>query len=142
MTLEFLRAEMIKSFKEGNKFRKETISDLIAAINKEAIDKKTKDNITEELVDAVILKEKKILQEMIDTCPPGRGEILSHYNIKMAVIKEFAPKILETREEISEFINEIIFNKPNITIKEIMPMLKGKVNMKLANQIVKEKLSC
>ena len=142
MTLEFLKVEMIKSFKEGNKFRKETISDLIAAINKEAIDKRTKDNITEDLVNAVILKEKKMLQEMIDTCPPERGGLLSCYNIKMAVIKEFAPKILETREEISEFINEIIFKKPNITIKEIMPMLKGKVNMKLANQIVKEKLSC
>ena len=33
-------------------------------------------DITEELVDKVILKEKKTVQEMIDTCPDNRKDLL------------------------------------------------------------------
>ena len=50
MTIEILQKEMIKALKEGNKFRKETISSLIAAVKKAAIDRGCRDNITEELV--------------------------------------------------------------------------------------------
>ena len=38
MTLEILQKEMISALKAGNKFRKETISTLIAQIKKAAID--------------------------------------------------------------------------------------------------------
>ena len=140
MTIEILQSEMIKAMKVGDKLRKEVLSNLIASIKREAIDKKMKDNISDELVDTTILKEKKIIQEQIDTCPAEREDLRKQYMLKLAIIGEYAPRLLETREEISEFINQIIFNKPNITMKEIMPMLKGKVDMKLANQIVREKL--
>ena len=68
MTLETLQKEMIAAMKNKDKVRKDVLSSLIGAIKKAAIDQKCKENITEKLVDEVILKEKKTVQEMIDTC--------------------------------------------------------------------------
>ena len=91
MTLEVLQNEMIAAMKEHNKIRKDTISSLIGAVKKAAIDKMCKDNITEELVNEVLLKEKKTMQEMIDTCPMERVATLEEYYTKMNIINEFVP---------------------------------------------------
>ena len=64
MTLEVLQKEMIAAMKAKDKIRKDTVSSLIGAVKKMAIDEKCKDNITEELVNRVILKEKKTMQDM------------------------------------------------------------------------------
>ena len=56
MTLEKLQAEMIAAMKSKNKLRKETISSMVQAVKKFSIDNMCKDNITEEQIDAVILK--------------------------------------------------------------------------------------
>ena len=50
MTLETLQKEMVKAMKEKEKVRKAVFSNLVAAVKKTAIDKKCKDNISEELV--------------------------------------------------------------------------------------------
>ena len=141
MTLEVLQKEMINAMKSKDKQRKETISALIGAIKKVAIDEKVRDNIPEELVDRVILKEKKTVQEMIDTCPSDRVDTLEEYRQRMSIIDEFAPKMM-TEDETREFINNAItmidvINKGNI-MKHISPQLKGKADMKLVNQIVTE----
>ena len=144
MTLEILNKEMIVAMKDRNKIRKETISSLISAIKKAAIDEKCKDNITEELVNKVILKEKKTVQEMIDTCPADRVETLEEYKSRMAIIEEFAPQMM-TEDETRQAINHLIAtvdgveygNKGSI-MKVVSPILKGKADMKLVNQIVTE----
>ena len=141
MTLEVLQKEMIASMKAKYKPRKETISSLIGAIKKVAIDEKVRDNVPEELVDRVILKEKKTVQEMIDTCPADREDTLNEYRLRMKIIEEFAPKMM-TEDETREFINNAItmidvINKGTI-MKYISPALKGKADMKLVNQIVTE----
>ena len=59
MTINQLQAEMIVCMKQGDRERKAVISDLIAQIKKAAIDKGCRDNITEEFVNAEILKAKK-----------------------------------------------------------------------------------
>lgn len=144
MTLEVLQQQMITAMKEHNKLRKDTISSLIGAVKKTAIDKMCKDNITEELVNEVLLKEKKTMQEMIDTCPADRVETLEEYNQKMAIIDEFVPKMM-TEDEVRQTINHLIAtvdgieygNKGSI-MKVASPVLKGKADMKLVNQIVTE----
>ena len=78
MTLEKLQTAMVAAMKEKNKTRKDAISSLISAVKKAAIDKMCKDNITESLVNDVILKEKKTIQEMIDTCPLDRKQLLQN----------------------------------------------------------------
>ena len=66
MTIEKLQSEMIAAMKSGDKERKTAISNYIAAIKKAAIDKGCRDNITEEFVNAELLKAKKQAQESID----------------------------------------------------------------------------
>ena len=149
MTLETLQSEMIKAMKTKDKSRKDTISSLIGAIKKTAIDKKCKDNITEELVNEVILKEKKTVQEMIDTCPKEREDLLYEYQIRMAIISEFAPKLVTDKDEIKRMIfaalpdsSEIEINKKNkgIIMKHVMPVMKGKADMKIVNEAINELL--
>ena len=104
MTLEILQNKMIEAMKCGDKFRKTTISGFIAQIKKAAIDKGCRDNITEELVDAELLKTKKITQEMIDTCPESRKDLLGEYYAQMDVVCEFAPSIIDDEVTIERII--------------------------------------
>ena len=68
MTLEQLQKEMIQAMKNGEKGRKQVLSSLVGAVKKAAIDKNCRNDITEELVNAVLLKEQKI-----------RGKGVVHY---------------------------------------------------------------
>ena len=140
MTLEKLQAEMIAAMKSKNKLRKETISSIIQAVKKFGIDNMCKDNITEEQINAVILKEKKTIQEMIDTCPEDREDLSRSYKSKMMIIDEFAPTLMTSKNEIQDFVNslDIELTKANRSI--IMKALKGKVDMKIANQVVSSML--
>lgn len=72
MTLEQLQQDKIQAMKNKQPIKKEVLSSAIGAIRNAAIAKQCKDNITEKLVDEVLLKEKKILQEQIDKCPAER----------------------------------------------------------------------
>lgn len=138
MKLETLQKEMVTAMKNGEKLKKNTLSDLIAAIKKAAIDKKVKDNIPEELVDEVILKEQKTFQEMIDTCPAERQDLKSDYLAKKNIIDVFAPSLLTEENDIKDFILNlnIEINKSNRGL--IMKELKGKVDMKVANKVLGE----
>lgn len=141
MTLEILNKEMIAAMKVHDKTRKETISAIISAVKKVAIDERCKDNITEELVNKVIFKEKKTMQEMIDTCPADRAETLKEYNLKMSIINEFAPQMMsenEIEQEIKQIlvVNNIDLTNKGLIMKIISPILKGKADMKIVNQVV------
>jgi uncharacterized protein YqeY len=136
MNLETLNKARINAMKNKDKLRKETISTLIDAVNKASIGPKGRIEITDELVDAAILKEKKTVQEMIDTCPASRAETLQEYKERLAIINEFAPQLITDAQEIENFIRslEIELTKANRGV--IMQALKGKVDMKEANKIV------
>ena len=142
MTLEVLQSAMIAAMKERNKSRKDAISSLIGAIKKTAIDKNCRDNITEELVNEVILKEKKTVQEMVDTCPAERTELIAEYQMRLDVINEFAPQIISDEGEIKTLIESILAtlgdeaNNKGVVMKTVMPQLKGKVDMKIANKVL------
>ena len=142
MTLEVLQSAMIVAMKERNKARKDAISSLIGAIKKVAIDKNCRENITEELVNEVILKEKKTVQEMIDTCPAERTDLLDEYKARFEVINEFAPKLISDESEVKAFIETILATlgddakNKGVVMKTVMPQLKGKVDMKVANKVL------
>lgn len=141
MTLEVLQKEMITAMKSKDKIRKDAISFLIGSIKKVAIDERCRDNITEELVNRVILKEKKMMQDMIDACPVERTELLNEYNQKMKVIEEFVPKMM-SEEEIRAKLNEIlgtgVAKNKGAIMKVASPAFKGKADMKVVNKIVTE----
>lgn len=140
MIMKKIEQDTVKALKEGNKLRREVLANLVASIKRTAIDEKVREDIPEELVNRTILKEKKVLQEMIDTCPHEREDLRNKYSLQMAIIDEYCPKVLEDPAKIAEFIDLLIIEHPGINMKTMMPMLKGKVDMKTASKIVKEKL--
>ena len=136
MTLEILQKEMIMAMKNKDKERKDTISSLVQAVKKFGIDNMCKDNITEEQVNTVILKEKKTIQEMIDTCPKDREDLFRDYKSKMMIIDEFAPVLMTSENEIQDFVNSLGIELIKANRGIIMKALKGKADMKIANQVV------
>lgn len=148
MTLEILQKEMISALKSGNKFRKDVLSTLVGAVKKAGIDNQCRDNIPESLVDTVLIKEQKTMQEMIDTCPAKRAETLATYNEKMKIIKEFAPQLLTDPVEIRASVEAILAEasiepvKKNkgLVMKTLMPKFKGKADMGVVNQVIGEVL--
>ena len=140
MTLETLQTAMIKAMKDKNKLRKDTLSTLVSAVKKTAIDKKCKDNITEVLVNEVILKEKNVVKEMIDTCPASRKDLLNEYEYKYAIICEFAPQIIADPKEIKAIIESLNLEITKANRGIFMKALKGKVDMKIANLVLEEML--
>ena len=133
---------MIAAMKAKEKARKDTISGLIAAVKKAAIDEGCRDDIPEAMVDAVILKELKTANEQIETCPADRTELLEEYKAKAEVITEFAPKQL-SEEEIKAVLTEkfadvIATKNKGMIMKSVMGELKGKADGKLINRIVAE----
>lgn len=144
MTLDKLQSEMVQALKSGNKFRKMVIADLVGSVKKAAIDKNCRDNITENLVDEVLLKCKKTAQEMIDTCPADRVNTLAEYKNQLEIINEFAPVLIVNEDVIRNMIqdalekNGIEPDKKNkgVVMKTIMPMFKGKADMSIVSKVV------
>ena len=105
MQFEKLQKDMIAAMKAKDKSRKDSISSLISAVKKVAIDEGVRDNITEDLVDRVILKEIKSVKEQIDSCPASRQDLLDEYTARYNVINEYAPEQL-SEDKIKEILNE------------------------------------
>ena len=140
MKLEVLQNEMVSALKTKDRFRKDTIADLIGGIQKATITANGRIGVTEELVNTVLLKEKKITQEMIDTCPESRVELLEAYKKRMAIVNEFAPSIMSDPVEIGNFIDSLGIEINKANRGKIMSALKGKCDMKIANEILSKRM--
>ena len=140
MQFETLKKDMIAAMKDRNKSRKDAISSVISAIKKVAIDEGQRDDITEELVDRVILKELKTVREQLDTCPADRVELKAEYQTRYDVINEYAPKLLdeaEVKRLLLEKFSDLVASKNKGEImKLVMKELKGKADGKVINQVV------
>lgn len=147
MTIEKLNEEMFEAMRKRDRVRKDTLSALLGAIKKAAIDKKCKDCIPEELITEVILKEQKTINEMIDTCPKDRENTLIEYKGRAKIIAEFAPKMMTEDDIKMELLMFCEFEGLDLTkanrakiMKGFMPGLKGRADGKLANKIITELL--
>lgn len=142
MQFETLQKAMIDAMKARDKERKDSISVLVSAAKKVAIDAGCREDIPEEMVDQAILKEIKSVKEQIDTCPAERADLKESYEKRYAVMQEFAPKMM-SEEEIKAFLLEkfadvIATKNKGLIMKNIMGELKGKADGKLINQVVAE----
>ena len=140
MQFEMLQKEMIAAMTAKDKIKKDAVSSLIAAIKRVAIDEGVRENIPEELVDRVILKEVKSLKEQVDTCPQERTDLLEEYTQKLQAVEAYAPKLMN-EEEIIAFLKancaDLIEQKnKGMIMRTAMGQLKGKADGKLINQIV------
>lgn len=140
MTIEVLQKDMIQAMKNRDKARKDSISALISAVKKVAIDEGCREDIKEELVDRVILKELKTVKEQIDSCPKDRTDLLEEYQARYDVMNEYAP-VQMSEEEVEAFIREnfaevLETKNKGMIMKSVMPKLKGKADGKVINGVV------
>ena len=142
MDIKVLQKDMIAAMKARDKARKESISALIQAVKKAGIDAGCRDDIPEEMVNKVILKELKTVKEQIDSCPADRTDLIEEYQARYDVIAKYAPKQMDAAEVkayLEEKFADVIATKNKGQImKTIMPELKGKADGKVINEVVTE----
>lgn len=144
---ETIKTDMTKALKEGNKERRAVLADIVAAIDKASIAGKTRVEITDQLTNEVLTKCKKTVQEMIDTCPDTEQYAArkAEYIANMAIVNEYAPKLIDDENEIFQLISEIMYNNnlrnapenKGAVMKTVMPALKAaNCDMKIAQTVL------
>ena len=112
-----LQKQMIAAMKAKDKVRKEAISSLVSAAKKVAIDEGCRDDISEEIVGRVILKEMKTVKEQIDGCPDSREDLKAEYQARYDIISEFAPQMMSA-EEVENYIKEKFGIEEGVKLKQ------------------------
>ena len=140
--IDEVRADMVKAMKAKDKDTKETLSMLLAALKNKAIDKRA--DLTQEEETQVILKEIKQTKETLDMTPADRTEIIEECNKRLAVLEQYAPKMMdeaEIKEVVASVLAEMGLDAPTAKdkgkiMKNLMPKVTGKADGKLVNEIV------
>ena len=148
MTLEKMLNAKVVAMKNGDMTTKNVLTNMIDACQKAAITNKGRVEITEQLVDETLIKYQKTIQEMIDSCPADRTELMEKYVAEMAVVKQYAPQLIVDPGEIAAIIPTIVptgtaFIKSNkgAIMKCVTSYFKGKADMKTVSQVVNDMLS-
>ena len=146
MTYNELQNAKVAAMKSGDKVRIKVLNDIIVLVQKEQTKGKTKVEATDDMVAQCATKAQKTLEEMVATCPDSGAyaERKADYLAQLAVVKEYAPQMITDAEEIKNLIldilgsNKIELVKKNkgLVMKAVMPVLKGKVDMAIANQVI------
>ena len=140
--IDEIRKAMVDAMKAKDKERKDTLSMLLAALKNKAIDKRA--DLTEEEETQVVLKEIKQTKESLELTPADRTDLIEDYKKRLAVLEEFAPKMMDA-DEIKAIIAGVLADLGIETptakdkgriMKDLMPKVKGKADGKLVNEIV------
>lgn len=145
--IDEVRSAMMAAMKAKDKERKDALSALLTALKNKAIDKRA--DLTEEEETQVILKEIKQLKETIEMTPADRTDILAECNSRLAVLEEYAPKMMDEAEikaVVSEVLTSLGLDAPTAKekgkiMKELMPKVNGKADGKLVSEVVASFLS-
>lgn len=140
--IDEIRSAMIAAMKAKDKDTKETLSSLLAALKNKAIDKRA--DLTEEEEIQVILKEIKQTKETLEMTPADRTDIIEECNKRIAVLEQYAPKMMgeeEIKAVISNVLSALGIEAPTAKdkgriMKDLMPQVKGKADGKLVNEIL------
>lgn len=142
--LERLQKEMVKALKEGNKFRKLTLSTLISAVKKAGIDAGCRENIPDEMVIQVLKKEKKNLVDTVEKFPDMSVEKKSEYINQALIIDEFVPLEICDEKQIEDILRTVAKEEDMEIVKanqgKFMKILKAdyNVNMKVVSRVFAE----
>lgn len=140
--IEEVRKAMVDAMKAKDKDTKDALSALLTALKNKAIDKRA--DLTEEEETQVIMKEIKQTKESLELTPADRTELIEEFQKRIAVLEQFAPKMLDA-DEIKAIVSSVLadlgIDAPTAKdkgriMKELMPKVKGKADGKLVNEIV------
>ena len=122
--------------------RKDALSLLLSALKKKQIDKHA--DLTEEEENEIVYKEIKEAQETIDTTPASRADIIEECKFTISVYSEFAPARMDEAQIkaiIADVLKELGIEQPEAKdkgriMKTLMPLVKGKADGKLVNDLI------
>ena len=123
--IDEVRADMVKAMKAKDKDTKETLSMLLAALKNKAIDKR--EDLTPEEETQVILKEIKQTKETLDMTPADRTEIIEECNKRLAVLEQYAPKMMdeaEIKEVVASVLVEMGLDELSVSPTFVLPVRK------------------
>ncbi len=140
--VDVVRSQMMAAMKAKDSKRKDALSQLLAAL-KDGVIKKRAD-LTPEEEFAIVAKELKQVKETLETAPADRTDIIEECKGKIAIISEFMPEQMDEakiRETIESVLNKLGLSQPTakekgIIMKELMPLVKGKADGKLVNELL------
>lgn len=149
MLYETISNDMKEAMKSHDKDSLSTLRLLKSAIDLYLINNKMdRGQATDEIVIDVVSKQVKTHKESIEEFKKGnRLDLVENLEREIALLSKYLPKQLTT-EEIEVEINKA-FEKVNPTsikdmgalMKELTPVLKGKADMKVVNEMIKSKLN-
>ena len=121
---------------------------MIDAVQKASMAGKTRVLMTDQLINEALIKYQKMYQEIIDTCPKNRTDVLNEAIACMEIIKEYAPQLITDKATIVKRVKEIAetagieLSKSNrgVLMKSVSAELKGKADMKIVSTVVGEML--
>lgn len=147
MSLKAKLAEDLKqTIRQGDEHRKSTLRLVMAAIKNAEIEKRRE--LEEEELLAVIAKEAKQRRESIAEFERGgRQDLVEQEKAELEILLAYLPQQL-SREEIEaqarQIITEVGATGPaqmGEVMRRLMPLMKGKADGQLVNQVVRELLS-
>ena len=138
--IDVVRAAMVEAMKAKDKERKDSLSMLLSALKNAQIDKREAP-LTEDEENAIVKKEIKQVKETIETAPADRADIIDEAKKRLAVYQEFAPADMtedQIRETIAKVLAELGIEAPDKgkIMKSLMPLVKGKADGKIVNEIL------
>jgi len=147
MTISDLRTHLKQSMLQKDSDRTSVLRMLLAAISYFAMSKNKKDDeLTEDDVNEVILKEVKTRRETIEEFEAANDvDRATKEKSELIILEEYAPKLM-SNEEILLTVKEILASSdPNIMVGPamglVMRQLKGKADPASIQNIVKQVLA-
>jgi uncharacterized protein YqeY len=143
---DLVRQGMNQALKSRDMARKDALSMLLSKLKAKAIDKRAE--LTEDEENAIVYKEIKEAQETLDSCPPGKTELIEECRFRIGVYSEFAPQRMgedEIMEAIQSVLTQLGIEHPTVQdkgriMKTLMPLVKGKADGAMINKLVEAKL--
>ena len=142
MTKE-IRTKMTDALKAGDKDTKNVYSAILNALTNKAKELLVAELSPEQEIE-VIQKLVKQNKESIDTCPADRTEMLAALNFERNILLLYMPKQMDEAEieaVIRGVLNDLGIETPTgkdkgRIMKNLMPLVKGKADGKLVNEVL------
>lgn len=117
MNYKEIQQAKIIAMKNKKVLENKVLTLVLSGIKNEAIKEKCINDIPEELVNKILLKELKAAKEAINACPKDRTELLEEYNLRCSILEKYAPTLISDEDEIKMFLI-------NLSNEKAIPLLK------------------
>lgn len=139
MDFKTLQNDMFTAMKSGDKSRKMVLSLIIAQIKKAAIDEGIRNDFSDNFVDNQLLKYMKAVKETCNSLPKDDPRFAAACE-ELKIVSEYAPMLISDPVQIFAIVDNE-YTGPR-TKKDLMKFFssnyKGKVDMKIVNQVVSD----